>query len=97
MGNQNAGGSAASDVIPIFPRLVWEIDLEAQSREAIGARVLAALAHQRDHPATGCGRAHTRWRARGNERTRRPVALQIASVTSAVVMTAKARIERCVA
>jgi hypothetical protein len=47
------------------------------------------------------GRAHARWRASGNEQTRRPVtlkiALQIASVTSAVVMTAKARIERCVA
>jgi Putative 2OG-Fe(II) oxygenase len=36
-------------------------------------------------------------RASGNERTRRPVALQIASVTSAVVMTAKARIGRCAA
>jgi hypothetical protein len=57
LGNQNARWSEASDVIPMFPTLVWKIDLEAQSREAIGAQVLAALAHQRDHPATG-RRAH---------------------------------------
>jgi hypothetical protein len=57
MGKQNLWWSEASDVIPMFPTLVWKIDLEAQSREAIGARVLAALTHQRDHPATG-RRAH---------------------------------------
>ena len=45
MGNQNARWSEASDVIPMFPTLVWKIELKAQMREAIGARVLAALAH----------------------------------------------------
>jgi uncharacterized protein (TIGR02466 family) len=47
MGNQNARWSEASDVIPMFPTLVWRIELEAQLREAIGNRVLAALAHLR--------------------------------------------------
>jgi hypothetical protein len=47
------------------------------------------------------GRTHTRCRASGNDRTRRPVALKIAlqigGATSAVVMTANARIESCAA
>jgi uncharacterized protein (TIGR02466 family) len=48
MGNQNARRwSEASDVIPMFPTLVWKIALEAQLRETIGVRVLAALAHLR--------------------------------------------------
>src|SRR5712691_11325849 len=58
MGNQNARWSEASDVIPMFPTLVWKIELDAQLRETIGARVLAALAHlRRDLPplAPGCG------------------------------------------
>ena len=37
----------ASDVIPMFSTLVWKIELEAQLREAIGARALAALARMR--------------------------------------------------
>lgn len=49
--NQHGRWSEASDVIPMFPTLVWKIKLEAQLREAIGARVLAALAHlRRDLP-----------------------------------------------
>jgi hypothetical protein len=44
MGNQNARWSEASDVIPMFPTLVWKIELEAELREGIGVRVLAALA-----------------------------------------------------
>jgi len=64
MGNQNARWNEASDVIPMFPTLVWKIELEAQLREAIGDRVLAALAHlRRDLPPlapgqgwqSGCG------------------------------------------
>src|SRR6202023_1957080 len=47
MGNQNARWSEASDVIPMFPTLVWKIELEAQLRDALRSRVLAALAHQR--------------------------------------------------
>jgi hypothetical protein len=50
MGNQNARWSEASDVIPMFPTLVWKIELGAELREAIGARVLAALAHRRRDP-----------------------------------------------
>jgi uncharacterized protein (TIGR02466 family) len=37
----------ASDVIPMFPTLVWRIDLEAKSREAINAEILSALARMR--------------------------------------------------
>ena len=56
MGNQNARRSEASDVIPMFPTLVWKIELEAQLREAIGDRVLAALAHlRRDLPPLAPG------------------------------------------
>src|SRR5271169_1921478 len=54
MGNQNARWSEASDVIPMFPTLVWKIELEAQLRDAIGARVLAALAHLRRDPRGRC-------------------------------------------
>src|SRR5260370_34042114 len=57
MGNQNARWSEASDVIPMSPTLVWKIDLAAQLREAIGARVLAALANlRRDLPPLAPGR-----------------------------------------
>jgi len=57
MGNQNARQwSEASDVIPMFPTLVWRIELETQLREAIGARVLATLAHlRRDLPPLAPG------------------------------------------
>jgi len=56
MGNQNTRWSEASDVIPMFPTLVWKIELEAQLREAVGARVLAALAHlRRDLPPLAPG------------------------------------------
>jgi len=37
MGHQNARWSDASDVIPMFPTLVWKIELEAQLRDGIGA------------------------------------------------------------
>jgi uncharacterized protein (TIGR02466 family) len=47
MGHTNARWSEASDVIPMFPTLVWKIQLEAQLREAIDAQVLAALARMR--------------------------------------------------
>ncbi len=38
---------AASDVIPMFPTLVWKLQLEAQLHEAIDARVLGVLAEIR--------------------------------------------------
>jgi hypothetical protein len=48
---QNLRWSETSDVIPIFPTLVWKIELEAQLREAIGAQALAAIARlRRDLP-----------------------------------------------
>ena len=47
MPNGNTQWMAASDVIPMFPTLVWKIELEAQLREAIGAQALAALARMR--------------------------------------------------
>jgi len=56
MGNQNARWNEASDVIPMFPTLVWKIELEAELREAIGVRVLAALARlRRDLPPLAPG------------------------------------------
>ena len=44
---QNTRWSEASDVIPIFPTLVWKVELEAQLREAICAQAFAALARMR--------------------------------------------------
>src|SRR5258708_28071129 len=56
MGNQNARWSEASDVIPMFPTLVWKIELEAELREAIVVRVLGALARlRRDLPPLAPG------------------------------------------
>ena len=46
----------ASDVIPMFPTLVWKIQLKAQLREAIDAKILATLARiRRDLPQLGPG------------------------------------------
>jgi len=56
MGNENTGWRVASDVLPMFPTLVWKVELEAQLREAIGAQALAALARmRRDRPPLGPG------------------------------------------
>jgi hypothetical protein len=41
MGNENTRWSVASDVLPMFPTLVWKVELEAQLREAIGAGCVA--------------------------------------------------------
>ena len=54
MGNHNTRWSEALDVIPMLPTVVWKIELGIQLREAIGARVLAALAHQKAGPAAAC-------------------------------------------
>lgn len=37
----------ASDVVPMFPTLVWKVQLESQRHEAINARILGALAGMR--------------------------------------------------
>ena len=47
MDNQSTRWRDASDVIPIFPTLVWKIELEAQLREAIRTQAHAALARMR--------------------------------------------------
>jgi uncharacterized protein (TIGR02466 family) len=47
---------AASDVIPMFPTLVWKVQLEAQLHEAIDARILGVLAEiRRDLPPLASG------------------------------------------
>lgn len=38
---------AASDVIPMFPTLVWKLELVAQLRETIEAKASAALSRMR--------------------------------------------------
>ena len=56
MPNGNTRWMAASDVIPMFPTLVWKIELNPQLRDAIGAQALAALARMRlDLPALAPG------------------------------------------
>lgn len=96
----------------MFATFVWKIDLKAQLHEAASASdedrisisfniMLSSFTKNLSKLLVSGGRAHTRWRASGNGRTRRPVALkialQIASVMSAVVITTKPRIERWVA
>jgi uncharacterized protein (TIGR02466 family) len=46
----------ASDVIPMFPTLVWKIQLNAELRDAMDAKILAALERiRRDLPKLGAG------------------------------------------
>lgn len=46
----------ASDVIPMFPTFVWKIQLKAELRDAIEAKILAALENmRRGSPALGTG------------------------------------------
>ena len=46
----------ASDVIPMFPTLVWKIQLRAKLHEAMDAKILAALARmRRDAPQLASG------------------------------------------
>jgi uncharacterized protein (TIGR02466 family) len=47
MGNENSRWREASDVISIFPTLVWKVELEAQLRQSICTHALAALARMR--------------------------------------------------
>jgi hypothetical protein len=53
---ENSRCSDASDVIPMFPTLVWKVELEAQLHEAIDAKALAALSRvRRDLPPLAPG------------------------------------------
>jgi uncharacterized protein (TIGR02466 family) len=47
MPRQSGRWNDASDVIPMFPTLVWKIELEARLRETIEAKALAALSRMR--------------------------------------------------
>ncbi|MBI2754734.1 MAG: 2OG-Fe(II) oxygenase family protein [Betaproteobacteria bacterium] len=57
MVNEAGRWMEASDVIPMFPTLVWKVLLKAEARDAIGAKVLAALERmRRDLPKLEPGR-----------------------------------------
>lgn len=57
MANESGRWIEASDVIPMFPTLVWKVLLKAESRDAIEARILAALEGlRRDLPRLEPGR-----------------------------------------
>ena len=48
--------SSASDVIPMFPTLVWKVELQPQLRETIDAKAFAALSRmRRDLPPLAAG------------------------------------------
>jgi uncharacterized protein (TIGR02466 family) len=53
---------AASDVIPMFPTLVWKLQLEREFHEAVDAKILAAIATMRGGelgPGQGWQSEHT--------------------------------------
>ncbi|HXM83008.1 MAG TPA: 2OG-Fe(II) oxygenase family protein [Burkholderiales bacterium] len=57
MANESDPWLEASDVVPMFPTLVWKVRLKAELREAIDAKILAALeAMRRDLPELAPGR-----------------------------------------
>ncbi len=47
MDNENTRWNETSEVMPMFPTLVWKIQLEAQLREAICTQAFTALARMR--------------------------------------------------
>ncbi len=56
MVKENDAWIEASDVIPMFPTLVWKIQLNAALHDAIDARILVALERKRrDLPKLGAG------------------------------------------
>jgi uncharacterized protein (TIGR02466 family) len=56
MVKENAPWFEASDVIPMFPTLVWKIQLNAVLHDAIDAKILLALERKRrDLPKLGAG------------------------------------------
>lgn len=56
MAGESAPWIEASDVIPMFPTLVWKLQPKAELREAMGAKILAALAGiRRDLPRLEAG------------------------------------------
>lgn len=58
MSKQGDRSIEASEVIPMFPTLLWKISLTADAHDAMDARMLAALGELRRHlPAVAPGRA----------------------------------------
>jgi uncharacterized protein (TIGR02466 family) len=58
MVNEGSAWLEASDVMPMFPTLVWKILLKAEMRDAIDAKVFATLDRlRRDLPPLGFGHA----------------------------------------
>ncbi|WP_332777221.1 2OG-Fe(II) oxygenase family protein [Polaromonas sp.] len=56
MGKDSRRWSEASEVIPMFPSLVWKTEIESGLRDAMGAQILAALADmRRDAPPLAPG------------------------------------------
>jgi uncharacterized protein (TIGR02466 family) len=54
--HEDARWIEASDVIPMFPTLVWKVQLKAQLHETIDAQILAALERiRRDRPQVAAG------------------------------------------
>jgi uncharacterized protein (TIGR02466 family) len=47
MSKKSAQWASASEVIPMFPTLVWKLQLDSQLRKRIDAKMLAALARMR--------------------------------------------------
>src|ERR1700716_2717768 len=47
MPKENARWISGSDVIPMFPTLVWKVQLEAQLRKSIDPKMLATLGRMR--------------------------------------------------
>jgi hypothetical protein len=47
MGQDSRRWSEASEVIPMFPSLVWKTQIEPGLRDAMSARILEALADMR--------------------------------------------------
>jgi uncharacterized protein (TIGR02466 family) len=57
MSGQSGRWNDSSDVIPMFPTLVWKVELEAQLRETIDAKAFAALSRmRRDLPPVASGK-----------------------------------------
>ena len=57
MPGQSDRWNEASDVIPMFPTLVWKVELQAQLRETIDTKAIAALSRmRRDSPPLSSGK-----------------------------------------
>ena len=82
MAKKNEPWIEASDVIPMFPTLVWKIQLKAEVNEAINAKILAALERiRRDLPELKPGQG---WQSERTLHEREATRDLIACVNNAV-------------